>query len=153
MTQNECVSSQKHSFNILLDHAANVTWDTTLHGATDFSVSFSRIFFLSIGKKKDYIRCKGVQYIFILWLHLSLTRLLHHPPQCIHVHLRKETLDVQMLYQNKPSFVHKGDRDSERNMGFIIWCGVKNVLYVTNSPLNLTKTGHPFGNGLHHAWT
>lgn len=45
MTQNECVSSQKHSFNILLDHAANVTWDTTLHGATDFSVSFSRIFF------------------------------------------------------------------------------------------------------------
>lgn len=64
MNQNECLSSQKHSFNITLDHAANVTWDTTLHGATDFSVSFSCIF-LSI-EKKDYIRCKGVQYIFIL---------------------------------------------------------------------------------------
>lgn len=50
MNQNECLSSQKHSFNIMLDHAANVTWDTTLHGATNVSVLFSRIF-LAIGKK------------------------------------------------------------------------------------------------------
>lgn len=49
MNQNECLSSQKHSFNIMLDHAANVTWATTPHGATNFSVSFSRIF-LSIEK-------------------------------------------------------------------------------------------------------
>lgn len=48
----------------MLDHAANVTWDTTLHGATNVSVSFTRIF-LTIGIK-DFIRCKGVQYIFIL---------------------------------------------------------------------------------------
>lgn len=65
MTQNECVSSQKHSFNILSDHAANVTWDTTLHGATDFSVSFSRIFFLSIGKKKRTTLGVKVYNIFL----------------------------------------------------------------------------------------
>lgn len=65
--------------------------------------------------------------------------------------LAKGNLGRANVIPEQTQLVHKGDRDSERNMGFIIWCGVKNVLYVTNSPLNLTKTGHPFGNGLHHA--
>lgn len=46
MNQNECLSAQKQSFDVTLDHAANVTWGITLHGATNFSVSFSCIFFI-----------------------------------------------------------------------------------------------------------
>ena len=80
----------------------------------------------------------------------SLTRLLHYPQQCIHVHLQKEILDVQMLPE-QTQLCLQGDCNSERNVGFIIWSGVKNKPYVTNSLLNLTKTENPFGNGLHHA--
>lgn len=136
--------------SVMLDHAANVTWDTTLHGATNVSFSFSRIF-LSIGKK-DFIRCKGVQYIFILWLNLSLTNFYttHHN---VFMCTCKRKSSTCKCYQNKPSFCPQGDCNSERKVGFIIWCRVKNMLCVTNGPLNLTKTGNPLGNGLHRAWT
>lgn len=125
MNQNECLSSQKHSFNIMLDHAANVTWDTTLHGATDFSVSVSHIF-LSIGKK-DFIRCKGVQYIFILWLNSSLTDFYTTHHNVFVCTCKKDILDVQMLPE-QTSFYRQGDCNSK--VGFVIWCGVKNMLYV-----------------------
>lgn len=53
---------RKHSFNIMLDHAANVTWDTTLHGATNFCLIQSYFF---IHRKKRTSLCVKVYNIFL----------------------------------------------------------------------------------------
>lgn len=66
--------------------------------------------------------------------------------------LAKGNLGCAECHRNKPRFRPQGDWNSKWKVGFGIWCGVRDMLYVTNSHLNLTKTGNPLGNGLHHAW-
>lgn len=66
-------------------------------------LSHSVVFFLSIGKGLH--RCKGVQYIFILWLNLSLTNF--YTTTMYSCAIAKGDLGFANVTRTNPAFVHK----------------------------------------------
>jgi hypothetical protein len=102
MNQNECLSSQKSSFNIIWDHAATVTWDTTLHGATNFCLI--QLYFLFIGKGL-YIGVKV--YNIFLYCDFKLSLANFYTTTVYSCALAKGDLGCANVTRTNPAFVHK----------------------------------------------
>lgn len=80
-------------------------------------LSRSVVFFLSIGKGLH--RCKGVQYIFILWLNLSLTNF--YTTTVYSCALAKGDRGCANVTRTNPAFVHKV---TVTQSGKWAWCRV-----------------------------